>query len=277
MTPHSTLSEAAWSAQFFCGNQRVVGRPRSRIHLLQRLCRQMILSALVPSLVFSSMAAGQEVFDGEGVVAISTGEGRGADASAMSGNNLTLNFGDHRVLAVKSIDYAIKKVYLRFDLGSLPDGAKIGEAQLVLTSYNNHAKEQTIEVFGLLDGHHGEEWAEGAGGESHDLETGITYANAPGNAPSVGGGESREAEFSGGVLASETLRLGQFQTTREGALSGDVFTFSSPELTGFLQTQTNGLATLILTAQNRSNSEDVGFASKENLEQPGPELRLKLR
>jgi hypothetical protein len=32
-----------------------------------------------------------------------------------------------------------------------------------------------------------------------------------------------------------------------------------------------------LTAQNRSNSEDVGFASKENLEQPGPELRLKLR
>jgi len=226
------------------------------------------------TLVIASTAAGAEPLDGDGVIVIDISEGMGADAMVTSVNPTT-NHGDSPVLAIKSIDYSIKKTYLRFDLTRVPEDAQIEAAQLVFTTNNNHAKEQTIEVFGLMDGHDGEKWAEGLGGETNSLEEGINYENAPANALKVGGGENAQSEFSGGVLASDVLHLGSFEVLRKMGIAGVTYIFSTTELIDFLNADSKGGVTMILTAIDRQNSQDVGFSSKEDTNRPAPELRLK--
>lgn len=241
------------------------------------IIHKTIRNVLAGTLIFASLGPAL-LADETRVIPVPTGEGRGGDASIMGGDKAALNFGTEQNLAIKSIDYSIKKAYLRFDLKGLDMDQQAAKATLVLTSANNHAKRQTIEVFGLLDDTASESWGEGSGGESTSAADGITYENAPGNAPRIGGGPSAADEDHGGVRSADAVLLGQFETSRTNdALSGDVFEFTSEELTAFVNDRKGRTATLILTAADRTNSQDVGVASKEHPHLPAPEIRLILR
>lgn len=99
-------------------------------------------------------------------------------------------------------------------------------------------RQHTVRVYGLEDGHAGENWGEGA----------ITWNNAPAN---ITGGNK---------INADALLLGQFTTPAQ--LTSTV-TFSQGTLKSFLNTDTDGQATLILGREGGSGSWNLGFSSKE--------------
>lgn len=193
---------------------------------------------------------------------ITTDLGNGADAyvrSSLGGNNAAnTNYGSSGSVLVKhdtGLPGNNRKGYLRFDLGSVSE--PIGDARLELAyaerSGDPFAEPSTYNVFGLIDGHAGENWD----------EFGITWNNAPGN--NIGS--------AGGLLAGETTLLGSFDLSLSGVSIGDAVSFSSSVFVDFLQSDTNDLITLIITRQQRNFSVE-GFASKENLSLAAPFLEL---
>ena len=108
-------------------------------------------------------------------------------------------------------------------------------------------------VFGLIDGHPEENWAEDA----------ITWNNAPANNTSSGGGLS----------SGQTSLLGEFSIDTSILSPGDIVSFSSPNLLNFLLSDANNLSTLIIVRQDKTLS-NVGFSTKEHLSFSPPTLTL---
>jgi hypothetical protein len=199
---------------------------------------------------------------------ITTRQGRGADAPVQSGTSKDKNFGATPQLMVKkgiAPDYN-RKTYLRFDVGTQTAASKsasltlcVGQAYAVSPS----DKVWTFNVYGLHDGAVpqaailGEDWDEKA----------ITWENAPAN----------DTTSPNGTTADATL-LGTFTIIGKGN-PGDSVSLSSPELTKFVQSDTNGLVTFILTraeADTKVGLDDVVhvFASKEQRTYAPPSLVL---
>ena len=184
--------------------------------------------------------------------AVTTADGTGADAQIEKRDNGydTNNYGTATSIQMKNADsgtqYLSRKSYLRFDLGAV-DGLNAQDATLELTASSSPSTAYTFNVYGLFDGHTGENWTESGTGS-------ITWNNAPGN----------DTTSLDGALVSETVLLGQIVTT--GYSAGDVLQFTSQQLTDFLNADTDGQVTLILTRDTQSSNysdHSNSFYSKE--------------
>ncbi len=195
---------------------------------------------------------------------ISPAQGRGADLAVRGGNFAGGSFGDLDILRLRNTaDLGnARKIYLRFDLASLPSniktasGATLGLQLAPAEGKSPVGKIWTFNVFGLRNGVAGESWSEKA----------ATWNDVPAN--------NAKSPLD---LTADAAPLGTFTLSGSG-LSGQKIAFSSPQMLQFLQSDTNGTVTLILTRQESSDGEgnDVThvFASKEYASPAPPVLSV---
>jgi hypothetical protein len=196
---------------------------------------------------------------------ITTAQGKGADTSVRGGDELSSrSFGNLDILRVRNSANLVsaRKAYLRFDLSTVPTsvksatGASVGLTIAPAEGHSPADKAWTFQVYGLKDAAKNEDWPEKT----------TNWNNAPANdiqSPSA--------------LTEDALPLGTFTVTGKGE-QGKTVTFSSPELLRFLQNDSNGMATLLITRSEAGDAktDDVVhiFASKENEKLAAPTLRL---
>jgi len=186
----------------------------------------------------------------------------GADTYVQNGS--TSNFSAGADLVVKNTGDPAgttnRKAYLRFDTATLPTPGTIGLATLTLgVSVNNGGgsglptttpQNFIFSIFGLNDGA-----TAGGGklGEDWDPTT-ITYANAPAN-DITGGGSVLTG--SGTTDGGQAVLLGTFNVT-EFQPSGTIVTaISGTPLINFLNANTDGRATFIVTRTGFSPNTTV--------------------
>lgn len=145
-----------------------------------------------------------------------------------------------------------RKSYLRFDISSLSQPAASAEFSLAINNLGSTPGERVIVVWGLID-------------ESLDnwSEDTITWDNAPGN------DVSSTWEFD----ATKAVQLGTFTVSDDDYSAGDIVTFSSPALTNFVNSDTNGYITIMLSRQDTSGAW-ISCASKEHTSLPAPKLTI---
>ena len=195
---------------------------------------------------------------------IGTYEGNGADLSIRGGAFATGNHGTNllRVRNAANLGDA-RKLYMRFDLSKLATPAKNATdasvtLQLLPAEGNSPPdKVWTFDVFGLNDGLPEENWGEYT----------ATWNDAPVSDP-----KSPVA-----LTTNKVTPLGQFTIVGKGK-EGDKIVFSSPAMTKFLQADTNGLATFIVTRREQGNDDANNvthiFASKESSKFAAPVLTV---
>jgi len=185
---------------------------------------------------------------------LDTSNGNGADTYVRLGQPTT-NFGGAGNVVVKDSGggSTTRKGYIRFDLSSL-GGVHTGSEIALTTSVNNQGgggttpQMFTVNVFGLNDGNAGESWDEGT----------INFSNAPANR-------------SGNAIGGGALFLGQ--VTVPNNATPDTVSFSSPAVDAFLNQDTDGNVSFILTRDGGSGSHNLGFFSKESSSiSPAPTL-----
>ncbi len=211
----------------------------TRRSLVQRFAA-LLACGLGGLLVDPAATVGQTPFS------LETSAGNGADSFVRLGQ-ATTNFGAGGSVVIKDSGggSTTRKGYLRFDVSSL-SGLYSGAELSLETSTNNPGggnatppQSFNVEVYGLDDGNPGENWAEGA----------IVWNNAPAN------------NTSNNELGAGAAFLGSFTVPANAA--PDTVTFSSPTLDAFLNQDTDGNATVILTREGGSSSANLAFSSKE--------------
>ena len=177
-------------------------------------------------------------------VSVDTSDGTGADSYVRLGQ-ATTNFGTAPQVVIKNSggSSTTRKGYLRFDVSSA--GGYFTDATLTMDVVLNNSggsdatpRKHTVRVYGLADGNAGEGWG----------ETDITWNNAPANIT----GNNK--------VGADAVLLGEFITPDQ---STSTVTFSGPALKSFLNTDTDGRATLILGREGGNGSWNLGFSSKE--------------
>ena len=138
-----------------------------------------------------------------------------------------------------------RKAWLSFDISGLglDNGYMLDSAAFLFTTGTNgvHANQMlSFNVFGLTS-EVGDNWSEDT----------LTWNNAPGN---------NSTDYS--VDPSTTTYLGSFSFFDNTAAVDSQFSVSSEELTNFLNADTNGLVTLIVT-RNTISTTPTNFASSE--------------
>ena len=209
---------------------------------------------------------------------ITTADGNGADTFvhwySSTSAPADCNMGGKTTMEIKSAgeeggDQLYRKSYLRFDLGDI-DVSKLSDVALELTTATASLG-QTFKVYGLNDGHAGENWEEGTSDGFLNVVTDtdpsndnwITWNNAPGNAA----GSDADPE--------ETTFLGTFG----GDLNGRKVGISGTDLVDFLKADTDGLVTLIISRETHNpvyTSASDYFASSENNPILCPALLLEM-
>lgn len=201
---------------------------------------------------------------------IKTSDGNGADALVESISYATYrancNSGGLETMEIKNNGpdpnnngyTIIRKAYLRFDLSSL-SGGDVDAAVLRLTSDENSSS-QTFNLYGLNDGDMGENWIEGTGvrlnvttdGDSSN-DNWLRWTNAPAN-------------MEGNAIdSSRTTLLTQFQ----GAANGAAVEIAGGMLRDFINADTDGLVTFIVTRETHAEKYDDpnhDFRAKEFLD-----------
>jgi len=202
-----------------------------------RYCRLVRGSLVATLLVLFSAAATADP------VMLDTSVGTGADSYVRLGQ-ATNNFGAASGVVIKDSGggSTTRKGYLSFDVSAV-DGL-FSQAELTLEVSTNNSggsnpdpAQFNVEVFGLKDGNSGEGWLEGD----------INWDNAPANAGSNG-------------INNEALLLGSLTVPAE---ANPTVTFSDRTLASFLNTDSDGRATIILRRVG-GGSANLAFASKEN-------------
>ena len=199
------------------------------------------------------------------VVDISTAMGRGKDAYIQP-LFPSEHFSDTLLLiknnASEKPHYADyhRKGYIGLDLSPIA-GMNVVEARLSLTftptgmGYASEVPDATFTVYGLTD-ESLDDWDENT----------MRWSDAPANLP---GGASLDP--------SRVVRLGRFEIV-QGELSG-TRSIEGDALAGFLNQDTNGLATLILVRETQGSGRTClvhGFASNNHPTLPPPTLRLSV-
>ena len=184
---------------------------------------------------------------------ITTANGVGADTH-ITRSDPNSNFGSEDHFSIKNdsgtgdVD---RKGYIRFDVGCLSNAISSATLSLTfVTAAAGSANTNTFNVFGLSN-EDGDLWS----------ESDINWSNAPANNQSSGTGFTSDAVF----LGTFTITLSQL---------GDSIPFTSPQLIEFLNNDTNGLVTLMLSRQSPASLHNQAFASKENLSFEAPSLTL---
>jgi len=153
-------------------------------------------------------------------ISINTSIGDGADSyiSTWSGER-DKNFGDAENLYLKNdagTGFVNRKAYIRFDLSDI--AASVLDAQLSLSFFEDTASSggnRFFNVYGLIDGHNGENWDENS----------ITWNNAHANNPSS----------ASGLISGQYVTLGSFQFNSAGATPNVIqFYFFSHYLSGII-------------------------------------------
>jgi len=178
-------------------------------------------------------------------IEISTSTGNGAD-SFVHRYYPGENYGADTLLIVKTDPPQHtndRKAYVRFDLNDVFGHVSFAQFTLTLNYYSGvHPAIAEYLVYGLNDGHQGEDWA----------EAGITWSNAPAN---VTNGDIE-------LIASDVTYLGNFLIFMDQVPSGSAVPFYSPELVAFVNADTNDLVTLIMVRVEESAAGTV-FVPKE--------------
>jgi len=191
-----------------------------------------------------------------GLITLSTDDGQGADAYIRGGIYDDLFFGSEPDLIVKSAspDYS-RKSYLRLDLSTVSESAANAVLDLSIANVPgggfNPDTDHVFRVYGLIDDHRSENWAENT----------LSWYRAPAN-----------VRDSGNDLTSDAVLLGTGVTPKTVSL-GDIVSFSSSALTDFINLDTNDLVTFILTDDTGVTSP-ADFAARENTSYAPPTLRL---
>ncbi len=197
---------------------------------------------------------------------IGTYEGRGADMSIRGGAFATGNHGNNLLRVRNAGDADIqdaRKLYLRFDLSKLATPIKSATDASVtlqmLPAEGNSPPDKiwTFDVFGLNDGLPEETWGENT----------VTWNDAPVSDP----------KSPVGLTTKKVKSLGQFTITGTGT-NGQKVAFSSPAMLHFLQGDSDGLVTFIITRREAgtSKTDDVThiFAPKETSKFQAPVLAV---
>lgn len=204
---------------------------------------------------------------------ITTADGvHGADAFVRFGTP-TQNYGNTADIVVKDAppsqnpSSTTRKAWVRFDLSRL-GAARAAGASLDLTVRTNNGGGSsttpanfTVCVFGLADGDAGENWVEGNGAADNQPAGEIVWNNGPAN----------DTTSATGMLANASL-LGTFNVTDNDA-PGSTVTFSGPALASFINDDSDGIATLVLTRISTNGGNNLVFESKESGRTP-PTLRI---
>lgn len=172
---------------------------------------------------------------------VTTATGFGADAFVRSGGQSGNNFGSDPSIHIKTTTSGTgdfnRKGWLRFDISGLPPaptgtaGIETVELSLVVEGFSPLGAtaadiDWDFNIFGLDDSNADVLWDEGS----------INWDNAPGN----------DTGSAGGVNPAETTFLGQFTLTGFGE-AGALATLTGQELIDFLEADTNGMLTFIIT------------------------------
>jgi hypothetical protein len=164
---------------------------------------------------------------------ITTADGQGADANvrleAVNGNYGTAAF----VAIYGGGSSKTYKTYLRFDLASQSLDAAAVTLQLTYQAYGTG----NVSIYGLKDGTAGDAAPTSTGWK----ENAITWNNAPANDTGSINGFTSDAIFLMSAYES-------------GETAGTTDTFSSTALTDFINDDTNGLVTFLLSATSASDS-----------------------
>jgi hypothetical protein len=176
-----------------------------------------------------------------------SGGARGADTSLWT-RNQTGNDGNDRV------------TLLRFDIGTYTAShGAASEAELFLSILSWSQLSNTTEtylVFGIGDGHGGEDFAEATYLWSDGEADGMVDATQGNLLPS-------------GEPGTDIVGLGSFDLTAGspgGAVNEDSITFSSQSLLDFMNADANNLVTLMVVAEDDSHT--TAFASRESSTPP---------
>ena len=186
--------------------------------------------------------------------------------------NATTNYGNAASLVIKGNNASTtRKVYMQFDISSIADPSSLIDAQLDLVGAQNskgnngtYPYTYVVEVYGLNDGVN-ETWVEGNGGTDNTPAGEITWSNAPAN--------NNDNTFSGSATSLGSFTL---YAVVDGDLVGDPFGLDSAALLTFINSDTDGLVTLMLRRTDGDGNCNLAFASKEHATLAGPQLTLTI-
>jgi hypothetical protein len=173
----------------------------------------------------------------------------GADAFVYSDTNTVgTNYGSDPLLRVRS-DGRARKSYLRFDLDQIPSGDTVSSASLKLTVEElTSDPNKVIRIYGINDG---------AAGDllSGWTEAGLTWNNAPSKGTAgTANGASNAAD------SSTTTLLGTLSTPSDETQ----YSFSNAALANFLNSDTNGIVTFILTFDPANVGSSMSYHSSDS-------------
>jgi serine/threonine protein kinase len=200
---------------------------------------------------------------------VTTEQGSGADAyirgKSGSADYARDNYGTEQTFWVKAGRgndlHLVRKGYLRFDLKHIkPDDLKNARLELTVGKRGNNPKgfSHRLYLWGLQDKDAGETWYDG-GGRNPEFKPELNWENAPGN-------DAEKAQ----QMSSEAVLLGALDVPGNPSVGEKIVVGpGQPEtrrkLIRFLQDDSNGIVTLMLTA-NTNTRQNAGwrFASSEH-------------
>ncbi|MEM7550581.1 MAG: glycosyl hydrolase family 28-related protein [Bacteroidota bacterium] len=205
--------------------------------------------------------------------------GSGADVEVRAAGGSGNNYGGQAGIGIRHDPSRFhRKGYLKFDVSALPEEISLAGLSIEISTTNTgQIQDWTYNVFGLeeatdygtdiLD----EFWEEGNKNGEAASATELAYINAPGNGSDGGGVYDVLTNSGGGVNNEQTRFLGTF-STRAGIR--EIINFNSDSLAAFINDDTNGLITLIITRVERNTSNLISFSSKENTKFIAPTLNI---
>jgi len=193
---------------------------------------------------------------------ITLGDGAGyttvhaAKDSYIAKNNSTTNYGDADAVMVHGSTSVYGKFYVGYDLPAI-DGVVTSAVVDVTMKYENFSSDvNTVKVYGLNDSFDRDDWG----------EMSVTWENAPANTNMINHD-----------LTSDATLLGEISITN-GLPFGSTIRFDDPDLTTFINDDSDGKITLIGTTHSLNDaSTAIIFTSKDHGMYPGPTLYLWTR
>ncbi len=150
------------------------------------------------------------------------------------------------------------KLYVKF---TLPSDFGTATSATLKFVYTGGANVYPYDAYGLKDSSSGQDWAEGSGYiYPNPASSGLTWRNAPAN--DTGSGHEFTSDATGVLDHSNT----------PGA-AGQILSFSSTDLTAFLNTDSDKVITFMVSGR-MDTTATAEFASRENTTYDAPKLDL---